>query len=264
MFITRESTIRDSAPPPNLPSIEVLGVDFLGPTALATLISAVEMGIVIACFMRFLARSDKEPLHIKLLVFFLTFVSLCVSSSFRLSSLSLSLCSYTPGRPTRFQTIATSAAWWKIFVQDFGNWVRFFFLVNNFRSSSPLTSLLLFFFFLHIPLVTSRQLQYLPGHRKFILLWCAALYFLFACHFEPTRPCTYLDNGLGRSGSAISYQALLARGCFVLLSNATLSACLLPQFVKYRWFVAVSVHAFHVINRRENDCYCAMSRCLSS
>ncbi|KAH9970359.1 hypothetical protein BGW80DRAFT_1330006 [Lactifluus volemus] len=97
MFIIRESTIRDSAPPPNLPSIEVLGVDFLGPTALATLISAVEMGIVIACFMRFLARSHKEPLHIKLLVFFLTFVSL-------------------------FQTIATSAAWWKIFVQDFGNW----------------------------------------------------------------------------------------------------------------------------------------------
>jgi hypothetical protein len=83
MFVIRAIFVdspdsRNSAP--NLPSIEELGVAFLGPTALATLISAVEMGIVIACFMRFLARSDKEPLHIKLLVFFLTFVSLCVCS----------------------------------------------------------------------------------------------------------------------------------------------------------------------------------------
>jgi hypothetical protein len=158
---------RDSAAP-NLPSIEVLGVDFLGPTALATLISAVEMGIVIACFMRFLARSDKEPLHIKLLVFFLTFVSLCVVFLFD-SALSNSYACHA----CRFQTILTSAAWWKIFVQDFGKWVRF----SGCFVYGPNMSF--------ISIGTRERLRYLPGHRKFILLWYAAFCADFACHFEP-------------------------------------------------------------------------------
>jgi hypothetical protein len=36
------------------------------------------MGIVITCFMRFLARSEKERMPIKLLVYFVTFVAACV------------------------------------------------------------------------------------------------------------------------------------------------------------------------------------------
>jgi hypothetical protein len=71
-------TSRSSAPA--LPSDEKLDIAFLGPNALAALISAVEMGIVIVCFMRFLARSGRERLHIKLMVYFLTFVALCVAS----------------------------------------------------------------------------------------------------------------------------------------------------------------------------------------
>jgi hypothetical protein len=62
-----------------IPEIEVLGVAFLGPHALATFISAIEMGIIIACFARFLARSDEEKTRIKVLVYFLTFVAMCVN-----------------------------------------------------------------------------------------------------------------------------------------------------------------------------------------
>ncbi|KAI0255276.1 hypothetical protein BJV78DRAFT_755619 [Lactifluus subvellereus] len=82
---------------PALPDTEGLGIAFLGPNALAALISAVEMGIVIAFFVRFLARSERERSSIKFLVYFLTFVA-------------------------TLQTLLTSATWWKIFVQDFGNW----------------------------------------------------------------------------------------------------------------------------------------------
>jgi hypothetical protein len=64
--------------PPTLPDIKDLGIHFLGPNALATLFSVAEMGIVIVCFMRFLARSKRERLRIKLLVYFLTLVALCV------------------------------------------------------------------------------------------------------------------------------------------------------------------------------------------
>jgi hypothetical protein len=63
---------------PTLPDIKELGIDFLGPNALATLFSVAEMGIVIICFMRFLARSKREKPRIKFLVYFLTFVALCV------------------------------------------------------------------------------------------------------------------------------------------------------------------------------------------
>jgi len=82
---------------PKLPQIELLGAAFLGPYALATFIGALEMGVVITCFMRFLARSEKERMPIKLLVYFVTFVA-------------------------ALQTGTTFAAWWKISVQDFGNW----------------------------------------------------------------------------------------------------------------------------------------------
>ncbi|KAI9433846.1 hypothetical protein H4582DRAFT_2081538 [Lactarius indigo] len=83
---------------PVLPSIEILGYDFLAPYSLALFISALEMGVIVVCFTRFMARrAEAESSPIKLLVYFLTFVSL-------------------------FQTGTTFAAWWKIFVVDFGNW----------------------------------------------------------------------------------------------------------------------------------------------
>ncbi|KAN0141175.1 hypothetical protein V8E53_000931 [Lactarius tabidus] len=81
-----------------LPSTETLGSDFLAPYALSLFISALETGIIIVCFARFLARrADSESAPIKLLVYFLTCASL-------------------------FQTAMTFGAWWKIFVVDFGNW----------------------------------------------------------------------------------------------------------------------------------------------
>ncbi|KAH8995824.1 hypothetical protein EDB86DRAFT_3159553 [Lactarius hatsudake] len=83
---------------PVLPSIEVLGYDFLAPYSLCLFISALEMGAIVVCFARFMARrAEAESSPIKLLVYFLTIVSL-------------------------FQTGTTFAAWWKIFVVDFGNW----------------------------------------------------------------------------------------------------------------------------------------------
>lgn len=51
---------------------------FLGPNALAAFISAIELGFVIACFSRFLARSEKERASIKVLVYFVTCVAMCV------------------------------------------------------------------------------------------------------------------------------------------------------------------------------------------
>ncbi|KAI9451549.1 hypothetical protein BJY52DRAFT_96740 [Lactarius psammicola] len=81
-----------------LPSIQVLGSDFLAPYSLSLFISALETGVIIVCFARFMARrADAESYPIKLLVYFLTCASL-------------------------FQTGATFATWWKIFVVDFGNW----------------------------------------------------------------------------------------------------------------------------------------------
>jgi hypothetical protein len=60
-----------------LPSIETLGSDFLAPYALSLFISALETGIIIVCFARFLARrADSESAPIKLLVYFLTCASL--------------------------------------------------------------------------------------------------------------------------------------------------------------------------------------------
>ncbi|KAH9057555.1 hypothetical protein EDB87DRAFT_1022840 [Lactarius vividus] len=83
---------------PVLPQIEVLGYDFLAPYSLCLFISALEMGVIVVCFARFIAhRAEAESSPIKLLVYFVTFVSL-------------------------FQTGTTFAAWWKIFVVDFGNW----------------------------------------------------------------------------------------------------------------------------------------------
>ena len=64
-----------------IPDVGDLGVAFLGPQALATFISAIEMGIIIACFARFLARSEKEKMRIKVLVYFLTCVAVCVMFS---------------------------------------------------------------------------------------------------------------------------------------------------------------------------------------
>jgi hypothetical protein len=61
-----------------IPEVDVLGVAFLGPHALTMFIGAIEMGIIIACFARFLARSEEEKTRIKVLVYFLTFVAMCV------------------------------------------------------------------------------------------------------------------------------------------------------------------------------------------
>ena len=60
---------------PALPTTKELGIAFLAPSALVALISAVEMGIVIAFFVRFLARSKRERSYIKFLVYFLTVVA---------------------------------------------------------------------------------------------------------------------------------------------------------------------------------------------
>ena len=60
-----------------IPKVEDLGVTFLGPHALAMFISAIEMGIIIACFACFLACSE-EKTCIKVLVYFLTFMAMCV------------------------------------------------------------------------------------------------------------------------------------------------------------------------------------------
>ena len=60
-----------------IPSIESLGYDFLAPYALSLFISAIETGVIVVCFARFLARrADVEALPIKLLVYFLTCASL--------------------------------------------------------------------------------------------------------------------------------------------------------------------------------------------
>ena len=60
-----------------LPSIEELGCNFLAPYALTLFISALETGVIVVCFTRFLARrADTENTPIKLLVYFLTCASL--------------------------------------------------------------------------------------------------------------------------------------------------------------------------------------------
>lgn len=101
-----------------LPSIEALGSEFLAPYSLAVFISALETGVVVACFVRFLARrADAEPSPIKLLVYFLTCVSL-------------------------FQTGMTFAAWWKIFVLDYGNWSAAAVPAWPQKIHTPLTTLL--------------------------------------------------------------------------------------------------------------------------
>jgi sulfite reductase beta subunit-like hemoprotein len=66
---------------PNIPEVQQQGVSFLGPHAIAMFVSAMEMGVIIACFARFIARSDKEKTRIKALVYFLTFVAACVRLS---------------------------------------------------------------------------------------------------------------------------------------------------------------------------------------
>jgi hypothetical protein len=59
----------------NVPS---LGVEFLGPNALSVFISAIETGMIIVLFARFLVRR-RERLAIRLLVYFVTFAALYVA-----------------------------------------------------------------------------------------------------------------------------------------------------------------------------------------
>jgi F0F1-type ATP synthase membrane subunit c/vacuolar-type H+-ATPase subunit K len=61
-----------------IPSTEELGSAYLGPHALAMFVSAIEMGIIVSCFARFLARSERERTRIKVLVYFLTCMATCV------------------------------------------------------------------------------------------------------------------------------------------------------------------------------------------
>ncbi|KAI0269529.1 hypothetical protein BGY98DRAFT_1190320 [Russula aff. rugulosa BPL654] len=77
----------------NVPS---LGIQYLGPNALSVFISAIETGVIIVLFARFFVRK-RERLTIQLLVYFVTFVAL-------------------------FQMGATFATWWRISVEDVGNW----------------------------------------------------------------------------------------------------------------------------------------------
>jgi hypothetical protein len=60
-------------------NIQADAVAFLGSNALSVFISAVETGVVIVFFARFIARK-KEKTAIRLLVYFATFVALCVTS----------------------------------------------------------------------------------------------------------------------------------------------------------------------------------------
>jgi hypothetical protein len=59
----------------NVPS---LGIRFLGPNALSVFLSALETGVIIVLFARFFTRR-RERLAIQLLVYFVTFVALCVA-----------------------------------------------------------------------------------------------------------------------------------------------------------------------------------------
>lgn len=60
-----------------LPGIEELGCNFLGPYALSLFISALETGAIVVCFVHFLARhADTELTPIKLFVCFFTCASL--------------------------------------------------------------------------------------------------------------------------------------------------------------------------------------------
>jgi len=80
-----------------VPDANSLGTAYLAPHAIAIFISALEMGIIVTCFTRFLVRSEKERTGIRFLVYFLTCVAV-------------------------LQTGATFATWWKISVRDYGNW----------------------------------------------------------------------------------------------------------------------------------------------
>lgn len=62
-------------------NIQADALAFLGSNALSVFISAVETGIVIVFFARFVARK-KERMPIRLLVYFVTFVALCVTFHF--------------------------------------------------------------------------------------------------------------------------------------------------------------------------------------
>ncbi|KAI0263730.1 hypothetical protein BC834DRAFT_290537 [Gloeopeniophorella convolvens] len=86
-----------SAESPTLPNVQVLDVDFLGSFAVSSFVGALETGVIIALFMRFLARSEAENIYVKLMVSLVTFVAF-------------------------FQTGVTFAVWWKISVLDFGDW----------------------------------------------------------------------------------------------------------------------------------------------
>ena len=60
-----------------LPNAKSLGSNFLASYGLCLFISAFEMGIIAVCFSRFLARrAFAESFAMKLLVYFVTFVSL--------------------------------------------------------------------------------------------------------------------------------------------------------------------------------------------
>lgn len=60
-----------------LPSTETLGFNFLAPYSLALFFSALETGVIVVCFARFLARRAKaESSTIKFFVYFVTCTSL--------------------------------------------------------------------------------------------------------------------------------------------------------------------------------------------
>ena len=60
-------------------NFQSLNVKYLGPKALSMFISAIETGMIIVLFARFLARK-KERLAIQSLVYFVTFIALYVAT----------------------------------------------------------------------------------------------------------------------------------------------------------------------------------------
>ena len=67
-------------------NFQSLNVEFLGPKAVSVFIGAIETGMIIVLFSRFIVRR-RERLAIQLLVYFVTFMSMYVTISFHIAIL---------------------------------------------------------------------------------------------------------------------------------------------------------------------------------
>jgi hypothetical protein len=188
---------------PTIPEVQQQDVSFLGPHAIAIFVSAIEMGVIIACFMRFVGRSDKEKTRIKALIYFLTFVAVCVRFFILFSFLDtltpsnflshLRRVHHLPSRPwARTDEQAADGGYVRDMVEDLGGGLwqlgksNPFFCVSLSEmndagvvlSDKPTWSRDAFLIMISLTyflclLMDSRRLQYLRGLRRFIHRWCA-------------------------------------------------------------------------------------------